>query len=164
MKSRRLWWIALGLAITAVVAGPPLWRWWTAPPPGSCPVCHRHEHKESLVRFQAAGGKAMEVCCLSCALTYSRQTGKPIAILSVTDHETGKPLAPDAATLVVGSDVSPCIHTTAQVGPERETYRVRWDRCLPSVLAFASRAAAEAFRAEHGGSLRTVREMLEEKK
>lgn len=161
-SSIRLIGALLVLGVTAGIAGPRVWRWWMAPPPGHCPICLRHEHKESLVKFQAAGEGITEVCCLSCALTYGRQTGKAITILHVTDHDNRQPLAPDMATFVVGSEVSPCTHAMAHVGPEAETYRVRWDRCLPSILAFASQKSAEGFRGEHGGRLRSLAELKQE--
>ncbi len=154
----------LVLGITASVAGPRVWHWWTAPPAGYCRFCHRQEHKESLVKFQAEGERVTEACCLSCALNYGRQTHKAVTIVTVTDHENGKPLDPNTATFVVGSDVSPCthLHDTMQVGPEREAYPVRWDRCLPNVLAFGSQGSAEAFRREHGGRLRSLQELRQE--
>ncbi len=166
MKSRgvRLIGALLVLGITATVAGPRLWHWWTAPPAGYCPICHRQEHKESLVKFQAAGERVIEACCLSCVLNYGRQTHKAVTILSVTDHESGTPLDLANATFVVGSDVSPCthLHETMQVGPEREAYPIRWDRCLPNVLAFASRESGEAFRTQHGGRLRSLEELKQD--
>jgi hypothetical protein len=116
-----------------------------------------------MVKFQARGESVIEVCCLSCALNYGRQTHKTVTILSVTDHNSGKPLNPGQATFVVGSDVSPCthLHDTMQVGPEREAYPIRWDRCLPNILAFSSRESAEAFRSENGGRLRSFQELME---
>jgi hypothetical protein len=99
---------------------------------------------------------------LSCALSYGRQTSKPVTILSVTNHETGKPLQPDTATFVVGSDVSPCTHGAQQLRIEGEALPVQWDRCLPSILAFASRASADAFHAQHGGTLRGFQELKQQ--
>jgi len=163
MKSRGLGLIG-GLLVLAVAAGgaaPRVWHWWTAPPAGYCPVCRRHEHRESLVKFRAEGEGVTEVCCLGCALAYARQTAKPMTILSVTNHDNGKPLDPDGATFVVGSDVSPCTHGVEAVRGEGETVPVHWDRCTPSILAFASREAAEAFRTQHGGRLRTFRELTQ---
>lgn len=166
MKNRSMWFIGavLILGVSAGVAAPRVWRWWTAPPAGYCPICHRHEHKESMVKLRAEGERPSEACCLSCALTYGRQTSKAITILSVTDHDSGKPLEPDNASFVVGSDVSPCTHphTEMQVGAERESYAVRWDRCLPSILAFASRESAGEFRTQHGGRLRNLQEVRDE--
>ena len=34
-----------------------------------------------------------------------------------------------------------------------------YDRCLPSLLAFASRSRAEAFAREHGGEVKTFAEL-----
>ena len=152
--------IALGLA--GAVTAPRLWRWWMAPPHGYCPICQRHEHGDSVVKLEVKGEGVIEACCLSCALSYGRQTAKPVTIVSVTNHETGKPLAPAGATFVVGSDVSPCTHNAQQLRLEGEAVPVQWDRCLPSILAFASRAPADAFQAQHGGRLRTFEELQQQ--
>lgn len=145
----------------AAIAGPRLWRWAEGPPAGHCPICLRQEHKDSMVKFQAEGERPGQACCLSCALTYGRQTHKKVTILAVTDHTTGKELAPEGATFVVGSDVSPCTHMMMHVGPEKQEYPVHWDRCLPSILAFPSSDAAEAFRTQHGGRIRNLTELIE---
>ena len=161
---RRTWLVValLALALGAGAAAPRLTHWLTAPPAGYCSICRRHEHKESLVRYQAHGEAPSDACCLRCALTYGQQTGKAVTILSVTDHNSGKSLDPERATFVVGSDVSPCTHTLVQMGPEKEAYPVRWDRCLPSTLAFPSQESAQVFRAQHGGHLRTLEELRHE--
>ena len=39
---------------------------------------------------------------------------------------------------------------------------MQWDRCLPSILAFASRASADAFHAQHGGTLRSFQELKQQ--
>ncbi len=41
-------------------------------------------------------------------------------------------------------------------------YERTWDRCLPSVIAFASSQAAREFQREHGGALRTHQEIIAE--
>ncbi|MFI5365839.1 MAG: hypothetical protein ACHQ4J_09455 [Candidatus Binatia bacterium] len=162
MKNRSMWLVVvlLALAVTVGIAAPRVHRWLTAPPAGVCPICLRHEHKESMVRFQAQGEAPSDACCLSCALTYGRQTHKPVTILKVTDHGSGAPIDPKEAVFVVGSNVSPCTHSTVERGPEKESYNVQWDRCLPSILAFSSAEAADAFRTQHGGHLRTLDELL----
>ena len=161
MKNRCGIWIIGILLIVGVaggVAAPRVRHWWTAPPAGYCPFCHRHEHKESVVKIRAEGEEVREACCLACALTYGRQTSKAITVISVTDHNSGQAIDPNGATFVVGSDVSPCLHADRLVGAEGETSAVQWDRCLPSILAFATRQAAETFHAQHGGRLQSLRE------
>ena len=164
MSKRQLVLIAalLVCATVAAVAAPRLWRWVEGPPAGYCPICLRHEHKESMVKFQAEGERVTQACCLSCALTYGRQVHKKVTILSVTDHNTGKEMGPEHASFVVGSDVSPCTHAMMRMGAEKQEYPVRWDRCLPSILAFSSAPAAETFRAQHGGRMRTLQELLQQ--
>ena len=115
-----------------------------------------------MVKIQAVGEGETEACCLSCALTYGRQTSKSITIVSVTDHENGQALEPEKATFVVGSNVSPCTHAMMHVDTEGAPSPVRWDRCLPSILAFSSRESGEEFRARHGGQLRTLAELEQE--
>jgi len=162
MKHRAVWVAALALAVALGLAAPRAVRWWTAPPPGYCPICMRHEHGDSVVRVKVEGEAPFDACCLSCALSFERQTAKPLSIVSVTNHETGKPLDPEAATFVLGSDVSPCTHDTHQLRLEGEALPVQWDRCLPSILAFASRQSAESFRAQHGGRLRSFQELRQQ--
>ncbi len=164
MKNRgfRLVGALVVLGIVASVAGPRAWNWWAAPPAGFCPICRRHEHRDSVVKLQVQGKGVIEVCCLSCALNYGRQTSEAVTIVSVTDHETGKPLDPNKATFAVGGDVSPCTHSTEQLRTEQEALPIFWDRCLPSILAFASLESAEAFRAQHGGRIRSLQQMTAE--
>jgi hypothetical protein len=164
MKSRiiSLAVLAVVVGLVAAVTAPRLRQWWMAPPHGYCPICRRHEHGDSVVKLQAKGEGVIEACCLSCALSYGRQTSKPVTILSVTNHETGKPLQPDTATFVVGSDVSPCTHNAQQLRIEGAALPVQWDRCLPSILAFAARESADAFHAQHGGTLRSFQELTQQ--
>lgn len=159
----------IGITVLAFVAGvvvaaaaPRLRDWWAAPPRGYCPVCRRHEHGDSVVRVRAAGEGVREVCCLSCALNYGRQEGKELAVITVTDHENGTAIAPDGATFIVGSEVSPCTHAGHPLRVDGETLPVHWDRCLPSVLAFASAEAAAVFQAEHGGARRSFAELQQQ--
>lgn len=161
MKYRIVWLVALAVVVGLAleVAAPRVRQWWTAPRPGYCPICQRHEHRESVVKIEVEGEGEIEACCLSCALNYGRQTSKSVTVVSVTNHETGKVLDPDRATFLVGSDFSPCTHTTEQLRREDEALPVHWDRCLPSVLAFASRESADAFRFQHGGTLRSFEEL-----
>lgn len=164
MQSRRIRLIVvvMALGLAGAVAAPRLWQWWMAPPRGYCPICHRHEHGNSGVTLAVKDEGVIETCCLSCALSYGRQTSKPVTVVSVTNHETGKPLAPDRATFVVGSDVTPCTHDAKQLRIDGEAVPVQWDRCLPSILAFAARAPAEIFQQQHGGTLRSFQELQQQ--
>ncbi len=159
MKSRLIPIVVMALLGVALgLAGPRLWRGWMKPA-GVCPVCLRHEHSDSVVKFRAQGEAPTEACCLSCALSYGRQTGKPVTIVAVTDHLTAKPIDPSTAYFVIGSEVSPCTHAMPMENPAPA---VHWDRCLPSILAFSSAEAAEKFSAQYGGRLRRLEELRRE--
>jgi hypothetical protein len=41
-------------------------------------------------------------------------------------------------------------------------YRLVWDRCLPSLLAFETREQAEFFRRQNGGEIKTYPQVIEE--
>jgi hypothetical protein len=68
-----------------------------------------------------------------------------------TAYDTGKPISMYDATFVYGSDVAPCCAPTTVVGDEKVAYQRAWDRCCPSLIAFSTRPAAEAFARQHGG-------------
>lgn len=163
MERRGVWIVvSLLLLATAAAAGGVLWNSWSRPShAGHCPFCLRAEHAESRVVIQAEGERPRDACCMSCALSYQRQTGKPIRVISVTDHRTHQVIDPAGAVFVVGSDESPCQHDMIRLGDDKSVDEVRWDRCLPSILAFGSRDQASAFQSEHGGALRTLTELME---
>jgi hypothetical protein len=156
-------WILVSLlcVATAVAVGPAVWRSLTGPPAGHCPFCLRAEHADMAVVVEVEGEGRHDACCVSCALSYRRQTGKRVRIVSVTDHDTGKVIDPAGAIFVVGSDVPSCQHQTVLLGEQKSVDDVRWDRCMPSILAFGARERAETFQAKHGGALRTLTELTD---
>lgn len=162
MDRRSVWMlVSLLLLVIAGTAGGVLWNTWSRPPPGHCPFCLRAEHAEARVVIEAEGERPRDACCMSCALSYQRQTGKRIRVLSVTDHRTHQVIDPVDAAFIIGSDESPCQHDMIRLGEEKSVDEVRWDRCLPSILAFGSRDQASAFQAEHGGAVRTLTELMD---
>jgi hypothetical protein len=118
----------------------------------TCAACQRvvHEHTRTVA---VADGKQRGYCCPACALSQHRQTGKAVAVLSLTDYSTGARLSPDNAVLVRGSDVNSCAHHPVAAGLDKQPIETHFDRCSPSVLAFNSKAQADAFAREHGGQV-----------
>jgi nitrous oxide reductase accessory protein NosL len=108
------------------------------------------------VRVEVEDGPSGQACCLRCAITYSRQTGKTVRVDWVTDHVHGQKMAADRAVYVVGSNVAPCA-AMREVAPadRRELLTEIWDRCRTSTIAFADVADARAFQALHGGAIET---------
>lgn len=125
-----------------------------------CVLSDRVIHPGMAAEVAVEGGPSGRACCIRCAITYAQQTGKKVRVTSVTDYKTHKPLAPDRAFYVTGSDVAPC------VGPPMEASSGRrgccllgFDRCTPSTVAFSDLQDAIRFQREHGGRIETFPEL-----
>ena len=142
------------LALLAAVGGLTYaaWQWRDGSGPEGCRVCQRHLHAGSqVVALQQERKEAF--CCPTCAVTFGRQAGQAVSVVELTDFESGSRISPAEAYLVEGSDVNLCLQHPVLTDSQKQPASMQFDRCSPSVLAFSSRQAAEAFRQEHGGRL-----------
>lgn len=126
-----------------------------------CPACVREIHPHSRT-VAAAGGGTIQYCCPACALRQRSQSGNPLRIVELTNHPDGTPLEPADAAVVVGSDVNPCLSHEPAVGQDSQPMNLSFDRCEPSILAFATRDGAESFARVHGGRVMTFRALSAE--
>lgn len=129
-----------------------LYAVWTSGATEVCAACGRHLHAQT-VTAGIVDGKQEVFCCPACALTARLQSGKAVRITGLTDFDTGARISPREAYLVKGSDVNLCMRHETITGPHHETAAIVFDRCSPSIIAFASQAAAERFLARHGGAI-----------
>jgi nitrous oxide reductase accessory protein NosL len=162
MNRRHVLAIALGAAV--LCAGPLLSgcdRIDTWLHPSRCSLSGRAIHRGMGVRIQLEGRGPSRACCLRCVTAYSEQTGKTVRVLSVTDYVSHARVSPERAFYVVGSHVTPCAGPRADVTANRRELPLRdWDRCLPSIIAFARREDALQFRAEEGGGIESFDEVV----
>jgi len=118
-----------------------------------CAMCHREECRNLAFTIHLTDGSKVDMCCPRCALRYLARENPDVARLEVRDFATAKRLDARTATFVEGSDVHPC--SASHEGPPKDErgccLAPVYDRCLPSVLAFADRGTAEAFARQHGG-------------
>lgn len=129
--------------------------------PNICRICRREIHQQSQAVIEVEG-KREPVCCIRCALTLARQQSGSVRLVEVNDYVSGRPVNPATAFYVEGSQVVLCEkHEPMLLDPTKHPYRRVFDRCEPSVYAFARREAAEAFAARNGGTIRTLAELLE---
>jgi len=129
-----------------------------------CPLCNRDIHQHMQVAI-THNGIPVKTCCMACALTYQHQA-KNVEIKGATDFLTNNPIDPQKAFYVVGSDISPCTQDIRVKKFIREPHSALfacYDRCEPGILAFSTKADAEAFQRTHGGSLRFFDQLLERK-
>jgi hypothetical protein len=127
-----------------------------------CAVCAREECGNLSFRIQFASGEAVETCCPRCGIQYLKTEQRAVAALEVRDFESARAVDARSAWYVVGSDVMPCkdMHASKPTRDEQGCcIRTTYDRCVPSVLAFAGREQAAAFAGRHGGDLSTFDEL-----
>ena len=102
------------------------------------------------------------VCCIRCGLTVNRQKQKPLRLIEVTDFVSRRPLNPEAAYYVEGSQVILCETHEPLMDHTKQPHDRVFDRCEPSIYAFARREDGEAFAAANGGAVRRLPQLLEE--
>ncbi|MGH9868709.1 MAG: hypothetical protein ACREAA_11175 [Candidatus Polarisedimenticolia bacterium] len=120
-----------------------------------CDVCGRDECAGLAFRIEYADGGAQETCCPRCGSHALAEAGGRVpARLLARDFATGKPVDAHAARYVEGSDVEHC-----RTMNEQRRQELHYDRCLPSLIAFASEEQALSFVREHGGRLRTFEDL-----
>ena len=119
-----------------------------------CWVCQREITPNVRVTLSLDEGRKVHACCPRCALHYQSEGDRTVRHIAVSDHATGGSLSLESAYFVEGSDETPCLkHHHAMTGDGGAPMQVCYDRCMPSLIAFARRDAAQAFLEEHGGAL-----------
>jgi hypothetical protein len=153
------WFVALAIAVVAVALGYAGFRAYRGAQPESCYACQRPIHAHSRT-VAVANGRSRLFCCPACALSEHEQEGKPVRITELTAFLTGAKLSPGDAYVVKGSDVNMCAHVHGTIDADKRPAGVLYDRCSPSLLAFAQRSEAIQFAHEHGGEVVPFKEVM----
>jgi hypothetical protein len=128
----------------------------------TCQVCGRPLHARMLYRIHLADGTTEQVCCARCGLHFQR-LHDDVRSAEVADFATGDMMSVDEAYFVEGSSVHPCAsEELMRHDRSGAQYKLDWDRCLPSLVAFGRLEQAEAFRDRNGGEIRSYAELLQE--
>jgi hypothetical protein len=151
--------ILAGVLLVGLVAG----GFWLLQrrAPEVCNICQREIHAQSRAVMEA-NGKREPVCCVRCALTLARQRGKSVKLVEVTDYLTERALRPEDAFYVEGSRIVLCEKHEPVMDPTKQAMERVFDRCVPSLYAFSSRADAEEFTRQNGGAVLTAAQVLQE--
>jgi hypothetical protein len=149
-------------AIVAVVAlgvGFAAWRVYLQAQPEQCYACQRPIHAHSRTVAFAKGSSRL-FCCPACALSEQRQEGKAVRVTELSAFMSGAKLSPNDAYVVKGSDVNMCAQAHEMIDADKRPVDVHYDRCAPSLLAFAQEREAIQFSREHGGTVLPFREVV----
>ena len=157
MRRKRLLITILAIGAT-IAAGLVAYRIEAPHGPGMCQVCDRMISEQTAFRIDTASG-AVHACCPACAMHYMMHHGDSKEKAWATDFISGRIIAASSAYYAEGGDVQYCTRHASSVerGTEGVSQRV-YDRCLPTLVAFSSRADADAYRQQHGGRVVTYDE------
>ena len=157
MRGKGVWFGAMAAVVIAIALG--YAGWGFRPLAGeTCYACNRPVHGHSKT-VALANGRSRLFCCPACALSQHEQAGKPVKITRLTAFLTGEPLSPEDAYLVQGSDMNMCTMKQTMLEADKQHAELQYDRCAPSLLAFARRDEAVQFAREHGGRVESFREI-----
>lgn len=157
MKTNTWLW-SLALIVCVLGLGYAGWRAVRRTAAEDCYACKRplHAHSKTLA---LVNGHSTTFCCPACALSEHGQEGKPITVTRLTAFLTGQDLSPSQAYIVRGSDVNVCVKAEGLVDPDKQPAHLHFDRCRPSMLAFARRDEATRFATEHGGQVLAFKDL-----
>jgi len=116
-----------------------------------CAVCKRIIHTETSFKIARADGSVQATCCPRCGLAAVIQNGG--RALDAVDFTTKKRVGAAEAIYLEGSDIMECCTNTGFRSDEGAYQKMKYDRCMPSLLAFARREDAEVVRQKHGGNI-----------
>lgn len=155
--------ISASLIAVAVILGAALGDWYALRdrPPAFCEISGRPIHANMLTRVEV-NGKKLYTCCPRCPLTLMQQAHTPVKLLEVTDYPSGRRLKARDAYFVNGSIVEMCAAPRMMSEEGRTPYVRQFDRCSPSLLAFAKEEEARAFMAHNGGTLARLDDLMRE--
>ncbi len=155
--------IATAFLSVLFLAGLSLGGYWLVrkSEPDRCPICQREIHVKSHAVMEL-GGHVQRACCATCALTLGRQLNQPVRLTEVADYTTERPLQPEDAYFVQGSQVILCEHHEPLLTQDKQPSDRVFDRCEPSIFAFARREEAEAFATRNGGMILRLPQLVQE--
>jgi hypothetical protein len=143
----------VGVAVICVAAllGYLVWAGKIAGGKPVCEVCKRIIHTETSFKIVRADGSMQATCCPRCGLAAVIQNGG--RALEAVDFSSKKPIGAAEAIYLEGSEIMECCSTTGFRSDEGAYQDMGYDRCMPSLLAFARREDADMVRQKHGGRI-----------
>jgi hypothetical protein len=116
-----------------------------------CSVCNRPLHPAQKFLVASKDGKDHPACCPRCGLRFAIENkGRSTR---ATDFNSGKWISAESAYYLEGSDVMECCGSSTMRADAGMLCEMHYDRCMPSLVAFAEKNAAEDFQRQHGGRI-----------
>jgi DNA-directed RNA polymerase subunit RPC12/RpoP len=116
-----------------------------------CSICQRPLHPAQVFFVVSEKKGERRACCPRCGLRFVIESnGKPS---KATDFSNGKLIDADAAIYLEGSDLMQCCASATMRADSGMICEMHYDRCLPSLVAFANLENARVYQQEYGGRL-----------
>ena len=116
-----------------------------------CDVCKRLIHTETSFKIARSDGSVQSTCCPRCGLAAVTQNGG--RALEAVDFTSKTRIGAAEAIYLEGSDIMECCTGTGFRADQGAFQQMEYDRCMPSLLAFARREDAEMVQQKHGGQI-----------
>ncbi len=161
MKFKEGWIAGIALALIALVALL-AYRHVGTESAKVCALCERTIHPGMSFRLSTEEG-TLRACCPRCGMHYTHQHSGAVTQALATDVNTMEQIPAESAYYVEGGRLEYCtLHQEAVRRTEQSgTVVRRFDRCLPNLVAFETRADAEAYRSRYSGRVLEYEEALE---
>ena len=118
-----------------------------------CQVCGRAVHAGMGYRLELAARSEI-ACCPRCAMHYDLSHPGTVKQAYARDFYTQAEILAEKAFYVEGGNEVYCAHVQPLDRKEAQGSAVLvYDRCTPSLVAFATEDGANKYRAKHGGRL-----------
>lgn len=154
---------AISLVAIGVITALGGWAFLSVSRPAAdvCRVCERGMHHGVTYRLELASGNE-DACCPRCGMHFQIEHPGAAKKAWATDLNTGRFIAAETAFYIEGGDVEYCTMHSTPVARQPQGVAVRdYDRCLPSLVAFSTRQAAETYQKEHGGEVLEYQRAME---
>jgi len=131
--------------------------------PVLCEACRRLIMPRTAFSVEV-GRRTLWTCCPRCWLDCYRTMKGDMRNPTATDYVSQRRVPAEQCLYVEGSDLSPCCAPEVMLGADQTVMDRCYDRCMPSVIAFAVPAEAERFAKEHGGKVMSFQTLTDEAK
>jgi ribosomal protein S27AE len=116
-----------------------------------CSVCERPLHPAQVFAVVSKNGRELRTCCPRCGLRFAIESGATPS--QATAFSNGKLIDAETAFYLEGSDLMACCASTTMRTDTGMICEMHYDRCMPSLVAFANVKEAQTYQQEHGGQL-----------
>jgi len=126
-----------------------------------CNVCRRPIPLQTAFAV-LVGRREVWYCCPRCWVSAQRAGKSDYRRPMATDYTSREMFPAERCIYVEGSDLMPCCAPDMTIGNAGVPAVQCFDRCFPSVVAFASPEEALRFSKEHGGAILSFQTLADE--